>query len=82
MCERWAAARADQSIINDFLDALVEKGVVLCKRVESEGNFSDYAPLGERDIEKLYMEYVRVDPKVLEDERRALVKHAQETAKR
>jgi hypothetical protein len=76
MCERWAAARGDQAIITAFLDALEEKGVMLCQRLED----GEYARIYERDIEWLYMQYCDVDPKVLEDERRALVKQAQEAA--
>jgi hypothetical protein len=79
MCDLWSRSADDRAIIRDFLETASNADVFLCKL---DLHYGEYEMLHDRDVEKLLMKHAGVDPAKLEEERRALVKQAQDDAKK
>jgi hypothetical protein len=78
MCTRLNAHAKDRRQIMDFLDWLrTEKGVTLCTSTGKSWN--GYESLGTSD-ESLAHQYLEIDEKALEAERRQMLEELQESA--
>lgn len=71
MCTRLSNASGERTTINNFVEWLQEQGIWLCDRDEGS-NFSEYRPISKRS-DSLIMEYLEIDEKALEKERRQLL---------
>lgn len=71
MCTKLSESSDERRTINDFVEWLQQKGIWLCDREEGS-NFAEYRPIAKRSDE-LVMEYLEIDTKKLEEERRAIL---------
>jgi hypothetical protein len=71
MCEKLSDNADERRTVNEFLEWLQEKGIWLCDR-DQGSNFADYRPITKR-ADDLLLEFLEIDPKALEAERRAIL---------
>lgn len=81
MCEKLNSVGDERRTLNEFLEWLeTEQGIALCNREQTDSGFAKhgyYEPIRKKH-EELVFEFLEIDPKKLEDERRAMVEDLQE----
>jgi hypothetical protein len=81
-CDRLWGRRDELDALTSFLELLSEKKLQVCEIPESERDRIEqrWLPIGYRRLEEVLMEFLGIDHKELERERRALVAAVQAAA--
>jgi hypothetical protein len=80
--EKWSIVHSSIVEIEEFLDWLQsEKRIVLCEQEEVEAPWTARYHLAPKKVQDYWMEFHKINPQRLEEERRALLKEAAEASK-
>lgn len=80
--ERWSNVHSSIVEIEEFLDWLQsEKSIVLCVNEQKEFPWTPRYYLAPKKVQEYWMEFHKINPQRIEEERRALLKEAAEASK-